>query len=363
MKPFRERNPITVGLVSVAIIVVLMTFAFSLNRFTFLRGVYSIEADFADAAGLTSENEVRAAGLKIGKVLSVELSPADDKGVSDRVRVKMEIQNSVKLGSRSEAEIKLKTLLGNKFVEVVPRGRTPFIRDDRRIPVERTRIPFEIYEVTNVGVEKIGAIDAKALNDALNELADLTEDPDGNLGRALDGLGKATDGIKDQEGALEDLVTNGGELLETLGSRSAALGRIFENGAALLNALSSRRDSLARFVDGSNRLATQVSDLIKDQRGNLDPILEDLHDALLIVKKQIGPVEDAVESLGPSARSFANVFRQGHWGDVWLQTLLGVPLPPLLPGGTAGTASTAASADADAPKALALDSIFMGVVR
>ena len=89
MKPFRERSPITVGLVSVAVLVVLMGFAFSLNRFTFFRGVYDVSADFADAAGLTPENEVRVAGLKVGKVKSVELA-APAKGVTDRVRVVMD---------------------------------------------------------------------------------------------------------------------------------------------------------------------------------------------------------------------------------------------------------------------------------
>jgi hypothetical protein len=76
VKPFRERNPILVGVISVAVLVAAMLFALSLNRLTFLRGVYTVKADFADASGLTPDNEVRVAGLKVGKVDSVELAPA-----------------------------------------------------------------------------------------------------------------------------------------------------------------------------------------------------------------------------------------------------------------------------------------------
>ena len=338
--PFRERNPITVGIVSVAVLAVATIFAFSLNRFPFLRGVYTIQADFADAAGLTVENEVRVAGLKVGKVRSIELTNADGSNVEDRVRVEMEIASGTDLGNASEAEIKLKTILGAKFIDIIPRGNAPYIRGGRRIPLERTRIPFELYEVTNRAVGTLGEIDAKALNDALRELGDLTEDPDGNLGRALQGLAKATEGLKERDADLEELVRSGGRLLETLGSRTQALGRIFDSGAQLLGALSERRDALRTFVRGSDKVAAEVSSLLKSTRSDLDPALRDLHTALEVVRKDLGPLEKAVATLGPSAKSFGRAFTQGHWGDIWLQTVLDLPLPPILPGGVATSAGT-----------------------
>lgn len=338
--PFRERNPIKVGVVSVAVLAVATVFAFSLNRFTFLRGVYTIQADFADAAGLTVENEVRVAGLKVGKVRSIELTNADGSNVEDRVRVEMEISSGTDLGNATEAEIKLKTILGAKFIDIIPRGNAPYIRGDRRIPLERTRIPFELYEVTNRAVGTLGEIDAKALNDALRELADLTEDPDGNLGRALQGLAKATEGLKERDADLEELVRSGGRLLETLGSRTEALGRIFDSGAELLGALSERRDALRTFVRGSDKVAAEVSDLLKSTRSDLDPALRDLHSVLQVVRKDLGPLEKAVAALGPSAKSFGRAFTQGQWGDIWLQTVLDLPLPPILPGGVATSTGT-----------------------
>lgn len=337
MKPFRERNPIAVGIISVAVLTVLMAFAFSLNRFPFLRGVYTIEADFADAAGLTPENEVRVAGLKVGKVRSIELSPANgtsNEAVFDRVRVVMEVSRGVKLGSTSEAEIKLKTILGSKFVDIVPKGREPFIEAGQRIPLERTRIPFELYQVTNRTVSTVGELDAEALNDSLRELGDLTEDPEGNLGRALRGLSKASEGLVDRDAELEELIHSGGVILEVLGSRSESLGRIFDSGAELLTALASRRDALNRFVRGSDRLGAELSDLIAKTRSDLDPALRDLHEVLEIVRKDLVPVEKAVEALGPSARSFGRAFTQGKWGDIWIQSILDLPVPPILPTGT-----------------------------
>jgi phospholipid/cholesterol/gamma-HCH transport system substrate-binding protein len=116
-----------------------------------------------------------------------------------------------------------------------------------------------------------------------------------------------------------------------LSSRSEALGRIFEDGSELLAALQARRDALSRFVRGSDALSRELSDLLKDTQGDLDPALEDLHEVLLVVKDNIVPLEQAVAALGPSAKSFARATQQGHWADIWLQSVEGLPIPPVLP--------------------------------
>jgi phospholipid/cholesterol/gamma-HCH transport system substrate-binding protein len=330
VKPFRERNPILVGVISVAVLVAAMLFALSLNRFTILRGVYTVKADFADASGLTADNEVRVAGLKVGKVDSIKLAPPIH-GYSDRVRVTMEVKSNIKLGDLSEAEIKLKTLLGAKFVDITPKGTAPYVQAGGLIPLGRTHIPFEIYQVTNQSVATIGNIDAKALNDALRELGTLFDDPQGNLGRALDGLAKATVGIKDRDADLQQLVQSGAQILQMLDSRSAELGQILDSGSQLLTALGSRSDALQRFVTGTDALSKQVTTLLQQNRTNLDPALRDLHTALQVVAKDISPLEHALKVLGPDAKSFGSAFTQGHWGDIWLQTVLNVPIPPLIP--------------------------------
>lgn len=331
MKPFRERSAIAVGLVSVAVLTVLTLFAFSINRFSFITQVYLVEADFADASGLTPENEVRVAGLKVGKVRSVTLA-------GDRVRVKMEVKRNVRLGDASTAEIKLKTLLGSKFVAVTPRGGEPHLGEGGRIPLERTSVPFELYEVTNQTVETIGRLDAQAFNDALNALAKLTEDPNGNFGRALDGLSKATTAIAERDAELQSLLQQSDHLLGALASRSNELGRVLDAGAKVLDVLTQRQQALRSFLAGTDRVSAELADLIRRNRGALDPALRDLHAVLLEVAKHNQPngnLDDIFRTLGPAGESFARVFTQGTWADVFTETVLGLPVPPVLGGASA----------------------------
>ncbi|MEA2487430.1 MAG: phospholipid/cholesterol/gamma-HCH transport system substrate-binding protein, partial [Actinomycetota bacterium] len=111
MKSFRERRPWLVGSISLILLIVAVTFAFSLNKLPALRGVYSISADLKDAAGLQSGNEVRIAGVRVGRVTGVHLTPQS-------ARVTMEIRRDVHIPQESRVAVKLATLLGQKFIDI-----------------------------------------------------------------------------------------------------------------------------------------------------------------------------------------------------------------------------------------------------
>lgn len=111
MISFRERRAWLVGVVSMAVIAAGLGFAFSINNVPALRGVYEISAELKDAAGLQSGNEVRVAGVKVGRVVDVRLT--DTAAVID-----LEIENGVDIPQETRLEVKLKTLLGQKFVDL-----------------------------------------------------------------------------------------------------------------------------------------------------------------------------------------------------------------------------------------------------
>ena len=54
-------------------------------------------------------------GLHAGQVTSIELD-------GQRVLVKFKVDKNIRLGDRTEAAIKTKSLLGTKYLEVTPRG-------------------------------------------------------------------------------------------------------------------------------------------------------------------------------------------------------------------------------------------------
>ncbi len=74
---------------------------------------YVVYADFASVAGLNLGDPVEIAGVKIGRVESINL--ADDRG-----RLGLKIDNNVKLQEDVIASVRARGLIGDKFVVISP---------------------------------------------------------------------------------------------------------------------------------------------------------------------------------------------------------------------------------------------------
>ncbi len=93
--PFRERNPVPIGLSAFAIIAVLLVLAMNLENIPFVNGGRTHTAAFKEAAGLKADEEVRIAGVKVGKVTGLDLD-------GDHVKVTFRVDDGVRLGDRTE---------------------------------------------------------------------------------------------------------------------------------------------------------------------------------------------------------------------------------------------------------------------
>src|SRR5512139_945639 len=113
--PFRERNPVVVGAVSLAVIAAMVLAAFRAEDLPLIGGGDTYHAAFSEAGGLKANDEVRIAGVRVGKVQKVDLE-------GDHVRVEFQVDKGVEFGSTTSAAIKVKTLLGAMYLSLQPGG-------------------------------------------------------------------------------------------------------------------------------------------------------------------------------------------------------------------------------------------------
>ena len=66
--PFRERNPVIIGAVSLAVIAAFILAAFKAEGLPLIGGGDTYYAAFSEAGGLKANDEVRVAGVRVGKV-------------------------------------------------------------------------------------------------------------------------------------------------------------------------------------------------------------------------------------------------------------------------------------------------------
>lgn len=76
---------------------------------------YDVKASFRSAEGIALGTEVRMAGVKIGLVTAMELSP-----ITFRAELKVAIKKSVEIPDDSAIAVTSEGLLGGNFIEIIP---------------------------------------------------------------------------------------------------------------------------------------------------------------------------------------------------------------------------------------------------
>ena len=315
VKNFRERSPAVVGIISIVAIAVATTFAFFIDRIPMVKQSYEVKAEFKDGAGLQSENQVRVAGIKVGTVAGIEL-------VEDRVVVTLEIDNGTEVPKDAFAEIKLATLLGTKFVDLEGKGGGDLLEDGDVIPMDRTAVPYEIYQVSNQGTAVLEDLDGEALNEMLVELTKLTDVTQEELGSALEGLNKLGTGLNDKDEELRSLLSEADDLTGLLDDEGRNVNRLIDASNQVLGSLAQKREDVQSLLEVTKRMAADVSGLIDNNRHQLDSILTDLHRALVVLERNVEHLDVALRFAGPSARYFGSLFTQGRWSDIFTCALV-----------------------------------------
>lgn len=310
VKNFRERSPVLIGIISILAIAAATTFAFSINKIPALKSAFVITAEFQDAAGLTAENQVRVAGIKVGTVSEIEL-------VGDRVLVTMEIDNGTEIPKDAFAEIKLATILGTKFVDLEAKGGAPYMEDGDSIPLEDTAIPYEIYQASNQGTNLLEELDGPALNDALVELTKLVNVSKEELGEALAGLNELGTGLNEKEEDIRSLLANANDLTALLADEGDEINDLIVSSDAVLSSLAQKREEIQSLLESTKLMSGELAGVLRDNRANVDGILSKLHKALVVLDRNVEHLDVALEYVGPSSRYFGSVFSQGRWGDIF----------------------------------------------
>ncbi|MPZ68501.1 MAG: MCE family protein [Actinobacteria bacterium] len=320
-KSVRERSPWIVGIISILAIGLGVGLAFSVNRFSFIKGVYPIYADLQDAAGLIPGNEVRVAGVKVGTVTQIVLT-------EDAARIKMEIERDVQLPEETRLEVKLKTLLGQKFIDLQmpksyltaaagegnPASATGgYLSSGDVIPLDQTRIPYEIHQAATEGTEKLAAIDKRALRKMLGVLANTVGASKEELGRLIVSLDEAGVVLEDKGPEISALLRNAEKVSDTLAASDKDFDAILKSSAEVFDTLADERATTSSLLAATNDLTKNLGLLLQVARGSFDAGVSDLSSVLSVLNQEYASIDTALGQLAVSQELFGRPLKFGRF--------------------------------------------------
>ncbi|WP_460625539.1 MCE family protein [Intrasporangium mesophilum] len=328
--PFRDRNPVPIGAIGLLVIALIVLLAFNASSLPLIGGGTAYSAAFTEAGGIRPDDDVRVAGVKVGKVTGVDLE-------GDHVRVDFLVTADTPLGSRTGASIRMKTLLGEKYVALDPSG-SGSLDPDTQIPTSRTVSSYDVIDAFSDLTTTTERIDTDQLARSLSVIATEFKDSPAHVRAALDGLSRLSRTVAGRDEQLSTLLARANRVTGLLRSRNDQVARLVNDADLLMVELARRRNEIRTLFTNTSALAQQLTGLARDNRAQLRPALDELDQALALLQKHDADLQRTIQAMAPFTRVYANTLGTGRWFDTWVSNLV-VPVgtPGLeLPGTTGG---------------------------
>ena len=320
-RPWRERHPVLLGAIGLAVAAAVVFGAFHAGDLR-IGGGESYRAAFRDASGLATGNEVRVSGVKVGTVTAVGLARTPGPTGATYARVGFRLDDaSVHLGRDTEATIRIKTVLGQKYLALAPAGPGR-LAGGAEIPLEHTAAPFDVVAAVNGLAERFDEIDTAQLARAFSTLAGTVADTPAQVRSSLDGLSRLTRALSQRDAQLRDLLGHAHGVTAVLAQRDEQFRELVADGDLLLAEVIRRRDAIHDLLVTTTALANQLAGVIADNRARLRPALDRLHAVLATLQRNRNNLDRTIATMAPFIDAFTNVLGNGRWFDSYVNGLV-----------------------------------------
>ena len=330
MRSFRSRNPMPIGIAGLVVIALGLTVAMFSDDLPIIGGGTTYSAQFSEAAGVEPDDEVRIAGVKVGKVTDVSLEGSN-------VVVTFKVKDAW-VGDDTSAAIKIKNVLGQKYLSLEPDG-SEVLDPSIPIPRNRTASPYDVLEAFRGLAETTNAIDTTQLAQSFEVISQTFADTPDEVKGALTGLQQLSTTISSRDQQLSTLLSNTREISQTLADRDAEVVQLLRDGNLLLDEIGRRRDAIKTLLEGTQALAKELSGLVADNQAQLGPVLTSLDQLTGMLQRNQDALGKGIKNMAPFVRLFNNAVGNGRWFDNYICGLLPPALGPINEEGCLGRTS------------------------
>ena len=278
----------------------------------------SLTASFEDISGLLIGDNVKVAGVAVGKVTGIEIERGE-------AIVSMEIREDHVLPSDTSAAIRWRNLIGQRYLYLFPGEASTTLRDGDTIT--ETRNVIDLGELFNRLGPIVATIDPEQVNEFLDSITTALEGNEADVSQALDDLAFVVQRLGERDQAIGRLIENLEVVARTVADRDAQIETMLDNLSSLSQTFSENTDLLERALVEIGAFNRDLSSVLAENRGEIDGILAKLDRTLNTVEAQLGPLDTALGGLDESA---AAIFRSSRHGEFLNQAILcfAVTAPP-----------------------------------
>ncbi len=316
------RNVRRSGIVGLVLTALAVAITGSIGGLQIFSKHYSLSAEFDSASGLESGDPVRVAGVNVGSVSGIERNL--EKGT---VTVDMTIDDGIELSERTRAQVRLRTLLGKKYVELADPGAGRLLGDDDRIPLEMTDVATDVDTLLNSAEPTLEKTDIESLNSVFASTGEALDDGRAEeLNQIFGDVSTLASTIAAKEEDLRRLFDSADRLSRALDGREAELNTAIDGLDVVFGALAERQTELSGLVSGVGDLSDTLSPFLDRNEATFTGFSSKLAEVSQVLDEQRDRIDLGLTGLPTLVERFYNVSREGAWVNVYLVGLVAGPV-------------------------------------
>ena len=311
--------------------------AVTIGNIQLFKDQYELTAVFDDVTGLLPNDNVKVAGVVVGKVTGIRVERGE--AIVDFV-----VDDEVKMPSDSQAVIRWRNLLGQRFLYLQPGDAATTLQEGDRIT--DTRAVVDLGELFNRLGPIVKAIEPAQVNAFLDSITAALDGNEEEVRSTIDDLATLTSALAARDEAIQRLIDNLNTVAGTINSRDAQIRTVLDNLLALATTFRENTDVLDAAITDLGDVSENFASLLESNRAEIDRIIDSLETLVAVVKEKLPSLDVTVANLDEASRA---LFRSASYGEFLNQEILcsrfGTQTPALAspcdpssakPGGTPG---------------------------
>lgn len=265
---------------------------------------YTLSATFDDVTGLLKDDNVKVAGVRVGKVVGVEI----DKG---KALVRFQVRKGLKLPSDTQAAVRWRNLLGQRYVYLYPGTASTVLGEGDR--VAKTKSVVDLGELFNRLGPIVQAIEPSQVNTFLDAIVGALDGNQAKVSQALDDLARLTTGLATRDEAIGRMIENLNTVAGTITSRDQQIRVVLDNLVKLAQTFSDNTAVLDRAVTDLSDFSDNLAFLLSRNRSQIEGILSGLRVITDEVGRKLPTLDDTLLHLDEAATKLFAASRYGEW--------------------------------------------------
>lgn len=244
----------------------------------------SYSATFTDVLGLRPGDDVRIAGVRVGKVeaISAVRDPASRKYVAS---VRFRVQCAQHLYHDTKALVRYENLIGQRYVALEPgtKGKPTPLLPGGSIPLSQTEPSFDISALLNGFEPLFETLQPAQVNDLTSTLIQALQGSGVSLSAFITQAAGLAGDFERRDAILTDIIANLSAVMKGLSARGDQLETLITQTRALVGGLYQQGRSLLASTEQIVRATNSMEQLVTRIQPQIAQVQDSAHDTLTML--------------------------------------------------------------------------------